>query len=381
MSSVSCSMEDGTPLLQDIQYCIRCCMPETQEGITFDAMGVCQACRSSEQKMRINWHEREEVLHRILTEAKQKGENTQNYDCIVPISGGKDSFFQLHILVKVYGLKVLAVTFSHNWFSETGKRNLTLALETFDVDHIMYTPNRKLVNTLARKSLEAIGDSCWHCHAGVGAFSLHMAQKLGIPLLIWGESIAESSGRASYDAPIHTFDRDYFQKVSAKVPASVMVDHETVHPRDVLFFDPPSPEACEDAGVWGIHLGDYLFWDEERQTEFIKRAYGWEETDMEGTYKCYKSAECTMAGVHDFTCYLKRGYGRGTFHASMDVRQGLLSRQEGFTLAKTHDTKRPKALDYYLSITGMTEETFLQTMAKKRHPLLRDTPLPIDARD
>ena len=114
--------------------------------------------------------------------------------------------------------------------------------------------------------------------------------------------------------------------------------------RDVYPFELPSVEECERVGLFGIHLGDYLFWDDERQEEFVRDTYGWKETQIEGTYKRYKSAECIMPGVHDFTCYLKRGYGRGTFHASVDVRTGLLNREEGFELAKKHDSERPEVL-------------------------------------
>ena len=88
-------------------------MPETQGGIEFDEMGICQACQSSEQKIHINWIEREKELKKILDNAKKNAGN--NYDCIIPISGGKDSVYQLHVLTKVYQMKPLAVTFSHNW--------------------------------------------------------------------------------------------------------------------------------------------------------------------------------------------------------------------------------------------------------------------------
>jgi N-acetyl sugar amidotransferase len=363
------------PPFADLRYCTRCCMPETQEGITFDDMGICQACQSSEQKIHIDWTVRERELRRILDEAKAKA--GKNYDCIVPISGGKDSTFQLHVLVNVYGMKPLAVTFSHNWYSDTGWYNLQNSLEQFNVDHIMFTPNRNLVNRLARRSLGAIGDACWHCHAGVGAFPLQVAVKFGIPLLIWGESIAESSGRASYDAPVRKFDREYFTKVSAKKTPSEMVS-EDISARDLSPFENPSVEEIEAAGVFGIHLGDYIFWDDERQTEFVRDTYGWRETEIEGTYKRYKSAECIMPGVHDFTNYLKRGYGRGTYQASVDVRNGLLTREEAFELAREYDTERPEALDYYLKITGMSEEEFYATMRQLRSPRLGDTDPPVN---
>jgi N-acetyl sugar amidotransferase len=355
----------GKPLFRDMNYCMRCCMPESNEGMEFDEMGICRACQSAEQKIHIDWTDREKKLRQLLGEHRQLN---NDYDCIVPISGGKDSTFQLHVVTEVYKLRALAVTFSHNWYSETGKRNLENSLEKFNVDHIMFTPNRALVNKLARQSLFKIGDACWHCHAGVGAFPLQIAVKFRIPLLIWGESIAEMSGRATHFDPVHKFDRDYFTKVSAKVFPDQMVC-ELISKKELSPFKLPSYEEIEEVGVIGIHLGDYLFWDDERQMEFVRDNYGWEEDEVQGTYKQYKSVECIMPGVHDYTKFLKRGFGRGTDHASADVRAGLITREEGFELAKNYDTERPEALDYYLKISGLSEEEFHDIMRYHRNSL------------
>lgn len=366
--------EEGRPLYDGIlQYCVRCCLPETQEGIRFDEMGVCPACRASEEKIHIDWTARQRQLRTLFEHHKQRAGS--NYDCIVPISGGKDSTFQLHVLTQVYGMKPLAVTFSHNWYSKTGLYNLYNSLERFGVDHIMFTPNRQVVNKLARKSLSMIGDSCWHCHMGVGAFPLQIAVKFRIPLLVWGESLSESDGRATYFEGVTKYDRDYFTKVSARVEAAGMVG-ENISARDVHPFLLPSVEEIEREGVVGIHLGDYVFWDDERQTEFVKRVYGWREDYVEGTYKTYKSVECVMAGVHDYAKFVKRGFGRGTDHASQDVRAGLLTQDEGFDLAKRTDTQRPRALDYYLQITGLTEKEFNGTLVGLREGKARDLPAP-----
>ncbi len=370
------NFEANTPY-KSLKYCVRCCMPETQEGIKFDELGICQACQSSEQKIHINWVEREAQLRKILENAKKNSGN--NYDCIVPISGGKDSVYQLHVLVNVYKMKVLTVTFSHNWYSETGWYNLQNALAEFNVDNIMFTPNRGLVNKLANKSISAIGDACWHCHTGVGSFPLQIAARFNIPLLVWGESIAESSGRASYEQPVHRFDKDYFTKVSAKVRPDDMTC-DSISKKDLFPLQVPSQEEIDKTGVFGIHLGDYIFWDEERQTEFIRERYGWRETEIEGAYKGYKSAECIMAGVHDFACYLKRGYGRATFQACIDVRNGLLTRDEGFELARKIDSQRPGALDYFLKIANMSEETFFATLKELKHKKLIDTEVNVNQR-
>jgi N-acetyl sugar amidotransferase len=367
-------MEKSTPLFPHLQYCTRCCIPETQEGVRFDELGICSACQSSEQKMRINWIEREQQLSTILDNARKNAGN--NYDCIIPISGGKDSTYQLHVLTKVYGMKPLAVTFSHNWWTETGWYNLQNALETFNVDHMIFTPNRRLINVIARRSIERIGDVSWHDHAGVGSYPLQIAVKYNIPLLMWGESIAESSGRATHEVPMQVFDRDYFIKVSAKLSADQMVDGELTE-RDLYPFTVPSEEEIQKVGVRGIHLGDYIFWDEERQTEFVRDTYGWQEHDVENAMKRYKSVEDIMSGMHDFSCYLKRGYGRVTYQASMDVRNGLLSRDEAFALVRERESMRPDALDYYLAITEQSEAAFYMAMKKLRVPAMQSVDIPI----
>jgi N-acetyl sugar amidotransferase len=358
--------KDGKPLFDKINYCTRCCIPETMEFQQFDEFGACNACRSSEQKMKIDWSVRQKSLEKILQDAKKKSGN--NYDCVVPISGGKDSAFQLHILVKVYKLTPLAVTFSHNWWTETGKYNLENILEKLNVDHMMYTPNRGLINKLAKKSLKMIGDSCWHCHAGVWSYPFHVATKFNIPLIIYGESPADFSGQSTYAN--HNIDKKDFakegMKYSIKVPPSEMVD-EQLSEKDLCLFFPPSEKELLEKKINGIYLGDYIFWDHERQTEFLVDEYQWRETKVEGSYKYYKSVECRMSGVHDYGKFIKRGFGRGTDFVSQDVRAGIMTREEGFDLAKKVDLERPETLDYYLKITGYSEEEFHKILKTKRN--------------
>ena len=350
-------------------------MPETQDGQAFDEMGYCNVCQSAEQKMRINWVERRKSLEEILDKAKADNKN-KPYDCLIPISGGKDSTFQLHVLVKEYGMRPLAATFSHNWFNSTGMYNLLNSLEKFDVDHIMFTPKRSQVNSLAKKSLREIGDACWHCHAGVGAYPLKVAIEYDIQLVVWGESVAESSSRGTYKDPILKFDQDYFEKVSAKVSVKNMAD-SNLPLSDLSIYEQPDAKSYSEAEIQGIHLGDYIFWDEERQTEFVKERYDWKETNIEGTYKRYKSAECIMPGVHDFACYLKRGYGRASFHASSDVRAGIVTREEAFKNLVPLDQIEPNALAYYSSITGISREEFISVLKGQRHESLKGVSLPI----
>ena len=109
-----------------------------------------------------------------------------------------------------------------------------------------------------------------------------------------------------------------------------------------------------------------MFRDLEKQTELVIKEYGWKEDKVDGTYKRYKSVECKMPGGHDYAKFIKRGFGRGTDFAAQDIRAGLLTREEGFEIGKLYDQKRPEALDYYLEITGYTEDEFLEILMNQR---------------
>lgn len=350
-----------------LRYCTRCVMPETVEDTSFNEQGLCRTCVSQEQKKNVDWTARKTALEQITTEAKSKAGN--NYDCIVPISGGKDSLWQMHVLVKELKMKPLAVTFNHNWFSKTGWYNLINGLEKMDIDHVMFTPSRSLVNRCAKRSVETIGDSCWHCHAGVAAFSLKMAVAYKIPLVVWGESTAEH-GRATYDKP-DKFDRDYFLRVSAKLNNEQFAcDYLTL--RDLFPFEVPSVEECESVGLNGIHLGDYIPWDTEKQVEFIKKEYNWKGRAVYGAYKDYKSVECAMAGMHDWLCYCKRGFGRASIQASGDIRDGLITREEGLKLAETEQQEPSRCLDYLRKEADITNRFIDDNLQKFMPEQLKD---------
>jgi N-acetyl sugar amidotransferase len=336
-----------------IQYCIRCCLPETMEGITFDEFGVCTPCRSSEEKMHINWIDKQSKLIKILN----KFRNNKYYDCILPISGGKDSTFQAYVLGKVYKINSIAVTHGTNWMSLTGRYNLENCINKFNLDHLFFLPNRNTINKVAKKSPELIGDACWHCHIGSQTFPMQTAVKWKIPLMIYGESIAERDGRGSYKKIYKPEEKYYYGlKVSAKVEPVKYVDNNIKY-SEVQIWNYPSKKEMTELQIVNLHLGDYIFWDEQKQTEFIINQFGWKINDrVENTYKGYKSNECIMAGVHDYLNFIKRGVGRATLHASDDVRRGLIKRDEAINLIKEFDPQRPHALDYFLKITELKEK-------------------------
>ena len=362
------------PYKNILKYCLRCCLPETVEQIEFDERGICNGCNSAEQKMKINWDKRRENFEHIINKHKKDNENRQ-WDCLLPISGGKDSFWQAHVLTKIYGMRPLGVTFSHNWYTDVGKRNLELLLEEFDIDHMMYTPRRKAVNNIAKRSIPAIGDSCWHCHAGIGSFPLQIAHKFNIKLIVYGESAAEDGCRKDYNQSTKStiFDQDYFLNISSKKKAEEMADKDFPI-RNFEIFNAITSEEYKKGEIQGVHLGDYFFWDEEQQIDFIKNNYGWMEDNVEGTYKNYKSVECKMPGVHDWAKFIKRGFGRATDHATRDVRSGIITREQGLELIKKHDSKKPEALKYFMEQTGLTEKEIVSELKKHREGKAKDLP-------
>lgn len=352
----------GDPLFdKKLKYCNRCCMPETMEGISFDEFGICTPCRSSEEKMHINWDERYSKLNKLIEEHR----NPNYYDCILPISGGKDSMFQAYVLSHKHDLTPLAVTHGTNWFSLTGRYNLENCLKRFDLDHLFFISKRSTINKVAKKSLTEIGDTCWHCHTGVGSFVIQTAFFWKIDLLIWGESIAERDGRGSYvnqkEASLY-----YFLDISGKVSAEDFADPDN-NINELQKWSYPDKELLKKSNIRFLHLGDYMFWDEERQIEFVVNEFKWKNFKVENTFKGYKSNECVMAGVHDYSNFIKRGIGRATVHASDDIRRGLMTREEGIEIAKTFDTERPHALDFYLKLTGFSEEEFEEILIEARN--------------
>jgi N-acetyl sugar amidotransferase len=355
------SLNFGDPTYNlKLKYCSRCCMPETMEGITFDEFNICTPCRSSEEKMHINWEEREQKLQSLL----QNSIKDEYYDCMLPMSGGKDSMFQAYILTQKYNITPLAVTHGANWMSLSGRYNLENCLQKFDLDHIIFHSKRSTINKAARKSLNAIGDACWHCHIGSGTFTIQTALHWNVDLMIWGESIAERDGRGSY---INQTEASLFYnlEVSAKVKAESFVD-EKMNDSELSKWFYPDSDVLNKSNIRYLHLGDYIFWDEERQVDFVVNNFEWCNSKVENTYKGYKSTECIMSGVHDYSNFIKRGIGRATIHASDDVRRGLMTREEAFQLIKKYDTQRPHALDYYLRITGFSEEEFEKILIEAR---------------
>ena len=342
----------------ELKKCTRCVTPETADTITFDSEGVCSVCRQIEKKEEIDWDKRHKELEAIISVFK--GKNL--YDCVVPFSGGKDSTFQLWYVVKKLGLKPLVVRYNHWGYRPLVADNTRRTLKILGVDMTEFTPNWHVVKATMRKALERTGDGCWHCHAGVYAHVFQIAAMYQIPLIIWGESIAEYQSHYNFD-DMEEVDEKRFNTISnLGITADKMCDllKGKFKMSDLYMYIHPG------GGFKSICLGNYIRWDTKKQVEIIKKELGWQGQVGEGwppEYD-YEKYECMYYGVRDYCKWLKRGFGRTNHLTSIDIRNNRMDREEALKLEAEYDGKKPASLKWFLDQIDMTEEEFNEIMKK-----------------
>jgi len=348
-----------------MKYCQRCCYPENaQPSIIFDEHGVCSGCRVVESRPSINWAERERWLVELLEEYKAKAKAARNpYDCIIPVSGGKDSHFQAYLMKVKYGMNPLFVTYNHLFNTKVGLRNLENMFSKFSCDLIRCSSNPDSVRKIARYMLEKVGDVTWHYHAGIMTFPIQIAVKYKIPLMIWGEEgFSELTGMFNQDDMVEfTKKKRQEHDMRGFEPEDLLNQHDSpFEMRDLAPFFYPSDEEIEETGLRGIYLSNYISWNGKANAEKMIREYGFETArERDRTFNIYDKVDDVHAnGVHDYLKYLKFGYGRATDDASTEIRHGRLTREEGVDLVMKHDPKRPRDLDLLLEFLDITEEHF-----------------------
>lgn len=344
---------------EKIKTCSKCLLPETQETITYDDVGVCNVCRQHEyKKEKIDWAARKKELDRLVEEHRGKG----TYDCLIPFSGGKDSTFTLYHLVKTYNVKPLVVTFDHGFMRPTVLANTEKTIKTLGVDYLKFRPNWQIVKRLMLETLRRKGDFCWHCHTGIFSYPMHIAVKFKVPLIFWGEPSAEYTSYYGYDETEEVDERRFNRFVNLGITAEDMLGMlgGGVTMRDLEPFTYPSIKDLRALKFRSVCLGSFVPWDVKEQIKLIEREVGWKEDEVEGIPPeyGYEKIECAMQGVRDYLKFIKRGFGRTAHLASLDIRNGRLSTEEARKMILEHDGRRPASLDVFLKYVGLTEDEF-----------------------
>lgn len=344
-----------------VRYCSRCVYPSASAiPLTFDKDGICSGCRTSMQKPAIDWNERLEwLLDEVEPYRKSSG-----YECVIGVSGGKDSYYQVHFVKEKLGLNPLLVTYNGNNYLDQGWENLMRMKEVFNVDHLMISPSVDTLVRMNRLCFRMMGDMNWQNHAGIATIPMKMGVQLNIPLVFWGEhgwtdlggmhsmnDIVEFTARYRKDQMLRGYDWH-----------DMVNDHEDpVHERELEWCKYPTDDEIEKVGLRGIFIANYDPWDANAHTKLVMDKYGWKPSPVpfERTYRIISNLDDRYEnGIHDYLKFVKFGYGRASDHACKDIRSGYMTREKGIEMVKMYDHVKSSDLQFWLNYVDRTEEWF-----------------------
>lgn len=346
-----------------IKYCKRCIMPETKPDLFIDEGGVCNACRSFEKRQTIDWGARKKELLKILD--RYRSRDGSNYDCIVPVSGGKDSHYQTIRLLEL-GMNPLCVTATTCMLSDIGRRNIE-NLKRLGVDYIGVTTNPVIRRKLNRIGLTQVGDISWPEHVSIFTIPVRIAVKFNIPLIIWGENPQNEYGGPAAAAENNVLNRRWLEEFGGLLGMRVsdLIGQYGIEKKHLVQYTYPSDEELQEVGVTGLYLGYYFPWDGYRNALY-SQAHGFEtyHKTVEGSLVNYENLDNCQTGIHDYFKFLKYGFGRATDIACMHIRRGRLTREDALKLVKMHDGKFPweylgMPLEKIVKEVDMTVEEFI----------------------
>lgn len=357
-------LDETLPKQKTISWCQKCVYPSISASpLEFDDKGVCTGCQVSETKVDIpnsEWQRRRKLLGDILEEYRCK--DGTRYDCVIAVSGGKDSYFITHVIKNEFGLNPLLVTYNGNNYLDVGWRNVHRMKEVFDADHVFYSPSVELLKKLNRLGFTIMGDMNWHAHVGITTVPVRIAAQFKVPLVFWGEhGYLDQSGQFSMDDFPEMTYRDRLEHFARGYEWNYMVGLEGIAAQDMIMYQYPTDQELYDLDVRGIYLGNYIPWEANEHVKLVIEKYGWETNPepFERTYRQMSNLDDMHEnGMHDYLKYIKFGYGRCTDHVSKDVRAGLMSRSKGVELVRQMDHIKSSDLQRWLEYVGMTEDEF-----------------------
>ncbi len=344
-----------------MRYCTKCVYPGASAvPLQFDDDGVCSGCRVAQQKQSIDWDDRKEWLEEICDEYRKP--DGSNYDCIIPVSGGKDSWYQTYFMKEVMGMNPLLVTYNGNNYLDVGLRNLKRMREVFQVDHIFFSPNVDLLKKMNRLCMKKMGDMNWHAHCGIFTYPVQIAVKFQIPLIIWGEhGFLDLGGMFSLNDMVEMTAKHRLEHSQRGYDWFDMIDEEErIEAKDLQWARYPSDEELERVGVRGIYLGNFVNWDANVHSKLMTE-YGFEPAPFEfdRTYRRMSNLDDMHEnGIHDYIKFIKFGYGRASDHVCKDIRSGAMTREQGIEMVRKYDHVKPRDLLRWLQYVDMTEDEF-----------------------
>ena len=351
-----------------LTYCKRCVMPDTKPDLQLDAEGICNACRSYETRRAVDWDGRYQELLQIV--GKYRNLSGGNWDCIVPVSGGKDSTYQVVRMLQL-GMNPLCVTSTTCDESALGRRNIE-NLKRLGVDHVQMSPNPVIRARLNRIGLTQVGDISWPEHVGIFTIPVRAAVQFNVPLIVWGENSQNEYGGPAAAAGNNVLNRRWLEEFGGLLGMRVtdLIEMDGIEARHLINYNYPTDDELQRVGVTGLFLGYYIPWDGLSNT-LIAQANGFQTYDrvVEGSMVNYENLDNHQTGIHDYFKYLKFGFGRATDLACLHIRRGRLTRQDGLEAVKRLDGRFPweylgKSLEDILQPLDMTVDEFIRICDK-----------------
>ena len=370
------NLEQQVPNLpKKVQWCRSCLMSNQRPRIIFDENGICSGCINSKSKRKINWHDREKELHRLLDSHRSK---TGNFDVIVPSSGGKDSALVAHMLKYKYNMNPLTVTWSPLEYTDIGKKNF-YSLINSGLTNILITPDGQIQKRLSRLCFEELGDAFHTFVMGQISVPFHIAIKFNIKLVFFGENgELEYAGDPEYiDKPFKphkewlkqhfkgvTFDE--LIKFGLKKKKYIQDIKKYIAKKNLWFYQPPPSSLLKKSGIKGKYFFSYFKkWIPQENYYYAVENTGFKANDerSEGTYSRYASLDDKMDGMHYYMRYIKFGLGRCCEDASHEIRDGHITRNEGLNLVKKFDGEFPKKyFQNFLNYLQISEKHFSEVV-------------------
>jgi N-acetyl sugar amidotransferase len=343
-------------------------MPDTKPDLYLDEEGVCNACRNYENRKKIDWSIRKIELEQILNRYRSK--DGSNWDCIIPVSGGKDSTYQVMQMLQM-NMNPLCVTATTCDLTDIGRKNIE-NIKKLGVDYVEMSPNPVVRAKLNKIGLTQVGDISWPEHVGIFTIPVRAAVQFKIPLIIWGENSQNEYGGPAAAAENNKLDRKWLEEFGGLLGLRVsdLVGIDGLEKKDLIPYFYPQDEDLLSIGVTGLFLGHYIPWD-GLSNSLIAQAFGFQTPPIPtlGSMVNYENLDNYQVAIHEYFKYLKFGFGRATDHACMHIRRERLSREMGVTIVKKLDGKFPieylgKNLNDILKPLGMTIEDFVKVCDK-----------------
>lgn len=359
-------------LPSEVQFCKKCVISNQRPNssveyqhteksqkktIHFDDNGVCDACNLAESKsLNVNWEEREKELIELCDRYRSRD---GSYDCIVPGSGGKDSFYQSHILKYKYGMNPLTVTWAPHLYTDWGWKNFHAWLGSGFSNYLM-TPNPKIHRLMTRLAVENLFHPFQPFMIGQKAFAPKIAAEMGIPLIFYGENEAEY-GNPIKDSSSAKRDWSYFSGDNSRIylggeSLQNLYENYGLKRADLEPYFPIDPKKLEEKKIEVHYLGYYLRWHPQGAYYYAVENGDFQASPERtpGTYSKYNSIDDKIDDFHYYTTFIKFGIGRATYDAAQEIRNDEISREEGVALVRKYDGEFPNRFSSeifsYLSI-------------------------------